>query len=647
MGAAVLPFVPRRAPSRWQVDEIAECYRVIDILHGVGMAVSMEVGVSDEGDPWLVFVREDSQDVIFHIARMGGPLVAATAASDTLFHGRNMRDLLQRILQAQPFVLPASRPLGSDDRLLMHPATMLVAVIATAFLAAQDPAALAGGEDSAAAPEGSQAAEAASLSRKPLDPNGSPGRSAPAADHHATSAIAVTSAVLAAVTVIAGEQILRTADLSQDETLHFSAMGAEAARHALGQPASPVIGIEAEAAPLYQQAAAGSLGLDDSRNAAFAAAHEPSTAGLAELQALSIKSDARDAAPAVTLAMPQALKAGFDLDAVIIRGREFVFGADGLPGSEFAVKAPALAERGLDVSFYLPGVPEEGVDKPVAAAPPSASVSLAGILAQSAMGTNGSHHAATTIQDLPASTIDSRSTTAKMSLSVADLFWYGASIMRMAGIDPCITGRTNATVTELADTKSFTDKSMAALPLDGQGLVITHPGPKVSADALWSDSIASPVASNTASDTATTNVSQSDTALPDTLPLDSAAGAAEPTGPRSGMELSPSEIVQTALSIVNFVYDPRHEIVLQGQDLQILQVLVKNNPAIASADRVLLSHGQILCGDGVMLMPGVALLPAEIFTPKIASDLPTVSKGALEVFFSHDLTVTLAGVIDI
>jgi hypothetical protein len=48
-----------------------------------------------------------------------------------------------------------------------------------------------------------------------------------------------------------------------------------------------------------------------------------------------------------------------------------------------------------------------------------------------------------------------------------------------------------------------------------------------------------------------------------------------------------------------------------------------------------------------MLMPGVALVPSEIFTPKIVADLPTKAGSTLDVFFSHDLTVTLAGVIDL
>jgi len=121
--------------------------------------------------------------------------------------------------------------------------------------------------------------------------------------------------------------------------------------------------------------------------------------------------------------------------------------------------------------------------------------------------------------------------------------------------------------------------------------------------------------------------------------------------PPIGSGLAPirsgAEIVQVVQSIVSFAFDPRHQIVLKGQDLEILQILVKANPLIAGADRVLLSHGQILAGDGVMLMPGVALLPAEVFAPKLVASLPTIKEGALEIFFRDDLTVTLAGVIDI
>ena len=648
MGAAVLPFVPRRSASRWQVDEIAECYRVIDILHGVGMSVSLEVGASDEGDPWLVFIREDTQDVIFHIARMGGPLVASSAASDTLFHGRNMRDLLQRILQTQPFVLPSSKPLGWDDRLLMHPATMLVAVLATAFLASQDSAALAGTDETAPRAEPAQAGETANVIRKHLEPNGPPGRSVPAAEQPTISASTIASAVLAAVTVIAGEQILRSGELHPDERFIFSTMTALAAHHAPPQPASPVIGIEQDPEPQNQQAPAQSFDFDDSRNLGLA--YQQTGTDLGALRAgvppPGTPLDGNDVAGSFNLAITAALKGGFGLESISIGGGQLAFGSylSGMfPDAVFAMKAPAGAEdgqAGLDEGGHLPAS---------SASPSTTSAAPASGLAQA--GGGGVSHAAMSMPDLATAMVDAKLIVSKMSLSVADLFWYGASIMRGAGLDPYNATRANSMVADIADTKPLSDKSMLGSPSDGHVVADASPVAKANLDGVFADSVGNGLANTVAPiDLAPLiDAPLGGRVIAPSSPLHNAPAGTAPnsTRPEPGDDLSPTQIVQIAQSIVNFIYDPRHEITLKGQDLEILQILVKNNPAIAGSDRLLLTHGQILAGDGVMLMPGVALVPSEIFTPKIVADLPTKAGSTLDVFFSHDLTVTLAGVIDL
>ena len=131
MTAVVVPFAPAQrmaSPRSWQPGEIAEVYRVIDLLGRAGLPVLMESGRSDEGDPWLVVMREDTQEVIVHIARIDGRIVAVSVANDRVFTGVTLESALQSVLGTQPLVLPSG-----GTRLFLHPATILAAFVATAL----------------------------------------------------------------------------------------------------------------------------------------------------------------------------------------------------------------------------------------------------------------------------------------------------------------------------------------------------------------------------------------------------------------------------------------------------------------------------------------------------------------------------------
>jgi hypothetical protein len=757
MGANVLAFLPRRDPSRWQIDEIAECYRVIDILGSVGMSVTLEADVSDEGDPWLVFVREDSQDVIIHITRINGQVIAASAASESLFRGRSMRDVLQLILQTQPFVLPASRPLGADDRLLMHPATMLVAVVATAFLASQESAELAGYDEAAfIIADRATGAEPTGAGRKqPLHlDTGHPGRAAPASDTHAPFMTTVASAVLASVAVIAGEQILRPAELFQEETLtfSFSEMMNEAKHPAAHLLTSVTIGIDPDLDPLLRQMAHSVLDSDGARAAAFESVNEHNASSSAPalpgsftlgnatnnfsaqagLQASSIQINTQNMAAPLTPAVqiiPSVPKASFSLDASMMGGAEFSLEAYS-PNISFrmgiAAKAAVFSAPTPILSLQVAGFPEGGSFQQASSravsgtsqnavgvstsgssasgllqqeasfftpgnAPPLAPVQAASGFSQTAASVPSPISITIASTDFVASPIEAKLAIAKMSLSVSDLFWHSAAVMRAMGIDFYSATRSSGATVEIVDAKPLLNKPTTnelldpKSLLDGLGLAIsdslnktTVGSPLTSATATSETSMlngtktpdaVSPttkptseglaLSGNLALESVTTVSKQPNEAtiqtasLSTSLPVgDAAATKLLPAPPASAgqepaMFRSAAEVVQAVQSMVSFVYDPRHEIVLKGQDLEILRMLVKANPLIAGADRVLLSHGQILAGDGVMLMPGVALLPAEVFVPKLVAGLPTVQEGALEIFFRNDLTVTLAGVIDI
>ncbi len=140
MSANVFAFPDRgKGPQPWTNDELAELYRVVDLLGRAGLSVATDMGMSDEGDPWFVFCRVDNDEVIAHFARIDGVFVAASIAVDETFRGANFRQIVDRMVSSQPLVMP--RP-NSGSKLFLHPAVMLTAFVATALAHSQKTQAL-------------------------------------------------------------------------------------------------------------------------------------------------------------------------------------------------------------------------------------------------------------------------------------------------------------------------------------------------------------------------------------------------------------------------------------------------------------------------------------------------------------------------
>ena len=125
----------------WLDQELAEFQRVRDALTQAGLDVATDHGLTDEGDPWFVFLRAGTDEVTAHFARIDGQFIADSSACAAPLHGRDLRDLLNKVFQqaAQHTVLIPTRSGGGPDggNVLLHPAAMLVAFVATAFLQVQ------------------------------------------------------------------------------------------------------------------------------------------------------------------------------------------------------------------------------------------------------------------------------------------------------------------------------------------------------------------------------------------------------------------------------------------------------------------------------------------------------------------------------
>ena len=79
----VVPFVPRPARGDWSSGERARLAELTDRLTAGGARVDAAFGLSDRGDPWCV-ITDERDEVLVHVARIGGRFVVHDAASDAV-----------------------------------------------------------------------------------------------------------------------------------------------------------------------------------------------------------------------------------------------------------------------------------------------------------------------------------------------------------------------------------------------------------------------------------------------------------------------------------------------------------------------------------------------------------------------------------
>lgn len=142
----------RAKPSDWTNQDLAEFYRVESALAQAGFPVDFDRGLTDEGDPWCAFCRADTGEVVVHFARIDGRCVVASPALGLSLEGANFQEVVRQFLSTLPAVTPRQR-FGRDGQLFLHPAAMIVALVATAFCAS-GPSSQVDGPDTASSVQG-------------------------------------------------------------------------------------------------------------------------------------------------------------------------------------------------------------------------------------------------------------------------------------------------------------------------------------------------------------------------------------------------------------------------------------------------------------------------------------------------------------
>jgi hypothetical protein len=134
MTAQIIPFSAITRPALgWTEQEKADLYRCMEMLAKAGVPYEATFGVTDEGDPWLVFENPETDEVAVHIARIGSDFIAYSEPADELLRAGDFRDLLNQMVEVRR--QEAAMSTGNVYHLVANAVTGFAIFVATALLA--------------------------------------------------------------------------------------------------------------------------------------------------------------------------------------------------------------------------------------------------------------------------------------------------------------------------------------------------------------------------------------------------------------------------------------------------------------------------------------------------------------------------------
>lgn len=120
--------------AEWTTQDVADLYRIGDQLTQFGFPVSVHTGQTDEGDPWAVFERTGTSEVVVHVARIDSELLIVDVVRDRTHRGGDFRSLANELLAEAPLTLPRAENRGN---VVLHPRMVMTAFVAAAFVLAE------------------------------------------------------------------------------------------------------------------------------------------------------------------------------------------------------------------------------------------------------------------------------------------------------------------------------------------------------------------------------------------------------------------------------------------------------------------------------------------------------------------------------
>ena len=128
----------------WSNQELANLFRVRQLLNAANVPVETDRGATDEGDPWFVFCQPNGE-VFIHICRIDGLYVLDSPNVLRPLRGADFNELIADFTnQAIPAGTSGGDPehrvirLDRGGKVRLHPSAMLAALIWTLFLASEE-----------------------------------------------------------------------------------------------------------------------------------------------------------------------------------------------------------------------------------------------------------------------------------------------------------------------------------------------------------------------------------------------------------------------------------------------------------------------------------------------------------------------------
>lgn len=128
----------------WSNQELADLFRVRQLLSSANVPVETDRGVTDEGDPWFVFCHANGE-VFIHLCRIDGLYVLDSPNVVRPLRGSDFNELIADFTNK---ALPAGSAEDDPERRVirlerggkvrLHPSAMLAALIWTLFLASEE-----------------------------------------------------------------------------------------------------------------------------------------------------------------------------------------------------------------------------------------------------------------------------------------------------------------------------------------------------------------------------------------------------------------------------------------------------------------------------------------------------------------------------
>lgn len=133
---SLLFFSPKKRasvePQDWSQQELAEIYRVLDLLQRAGIRVDLDRGVTDKNEPWCVFFDPTGEDVFLHIARLDDEYILVSDAIDIKATAHSFRAVVDQFEDA--IGLSVQNNAKRKSNVVVHPASQLMFSLVAVFL---------------------------------------------------------------------------------------------------------------------------------------------------------------------------------------------------------------------------------------------------------------------------------------------------------------------------------------------------------------------------------------------------------------------------------------------------------------------------------------------------------------------------------